>query len=129
MAATSLEKTISGSVAAVAATASATAAPSSTTDGFDTARFPRVRTLMAYVGTVSACNIQAWFRDRATGVWYRGAATDDFDALDPGGATPVNESRDWEVGRKQEVLFQVGSVSGGGTVAVKLQPIDTGARW
>lgn len=128
MAVTSLSDTVKGTIAAIAATASATSAPTGSTDGFNTERFQRVRTLLAYSGTVSAINLRIWFRDRNTGVWYRGADTDTFDTLAPGGASPINESRDWETGTKQEIFFQIVAISGGGTAAVTLQPVDTGQR-
>lgn len=123
------EAIVSGTAAGVTATASATTAPTSSTDGFGTGPYPRVRTLILYAGTVSSINVRIWFRDRATGVWYRGADTDAFDALAPGGASAVAESRDWETGRNQEIFFQIVAIAGGGTAAIRLQPIDTGARW
>lgn len=127
MAVTSLDTTISGTLPAITATASATAAPGSTTDGFGTVRYPRVRALLAYVGTVSTCVLTAWVRDRQTGVWYRLRDTGigDTPALAPG-AGPTNEARDFEVGRQQEVFFQVSAITGGGTAAVRIQPVEPG---
>lgn len=122
------QDTVSGVVTAIAATGSATSAPTGSTDGFQTGRFPRVRTLLLYSGQVDACNVRVWFRNRASGAWFRGADTASFDALAPGGASAVNESRDWETGAKQEIFFQIVSISGGGTAAVLLQPIDTASR-
>lgn len=131
MAATELERTIvNGTLEAIAARGTTSTAPSSSTDGFDTGRFARVRTLLKYTATVDALNVQIWFRDRQTGIWYRGADTDSFDELAPGGASVINESRDWEVGRKQEIYFTFQAITvTGGTAALILQPIDTGARW
>jgi hypothetical protein len=121
MAVTSLGRALT--TTAVAATASATSAPSSSTDGFLVQSSGRVRTLLTYAGTVSSCNLKIWFRDRLTGVWYEGAATDDLDALTPGGATPVNEARDWDAGAGSEVFFQIAAIAGGGTASVKLQAV------
>ncbi len=118
-----------GTVPAITATAAATTAPTSGTDGYWTGHYPRVRTLLAYAGTVDSCNLRIWFRDKSTNVWYRGADSDTFDALSPGGASSVNESRDWETGRSQEIYYQIVAVAGGGTVAVRLQPLDVGLRW
>jgi hypothetical protein len=110
---------------AVAATSAATAAPTSGTAGFVPGRSWLVRVLVAYSGTVSSCNLRFWFRDRASGTWYAGPTTDQLEPLAPGGASPVNESRDIEVGLGQEVYVQVAAIAGGGTVAVRLVPVAT----
>ena len=110
-------------VVAVAATAVATPAPTDADDGFDTGPYGTVRALLAYAGTVATCAVRLWVRDREGGEWFRAASTGELTALDPGGATPVNEARDWKVGRDAEVWFQVEEVSGGGTVEVRLQGV------
>lgn len=125
MAITDLSKQVTTVV--VPATSVATAAPTGGTDGIVTGTgrqgFHTVRTLIAYQGTVESAVIRIWFRDPVTNVWYEGATTDDLDALTPGGASPVNESRDWVVGYGSQVFFQVTSVQGGGTVAVRVQGV------
>lgn len=103
-------------------TSSSTSAPTAGTTGIYVP-MSRVRTLVDYSGTVTSCALTIWFRDQGTGIWYEGAATDDLDPLTPGGATPVNEAREWDVGLQQEVFFQVTAIAGGGTVAVRLQGI------
>lgn len=123
------ESLVSGSLEGVAATNAATSAPSSSTDGFNTGRFPTVRTLLAYTAQVSACVVQLWVRDRNDGVWYKGLKTGDTGqlALAPGGASVVNEARDWTVGRNQEIFFQLSTVTvTGGTVALRIQGVDPG---
>jgi hypothetical protein len=105
-------------VEVIEATDAATAAPSSSTDGFITPQYNRVRLLFDYVGTVTACNVQIWFRDRVLGDWYLGIATDDGDALV---GSPTSEARDFECGYNAELYFQVESIAGGGTVAVRAQ--------
>lgn len=105
---------------AIDATASTTAAPSAGTEPFFSHGYQRVRTLLAYSGTVSTCALKIWFRDPLLAVWYEGATTDDLDALTPGGASPVNEARDWDVGSATYFVFQVSTLTGGGTVAVRV---------
>lgn len=116
-----------GGVAAIAATASTTSAPSGATDGFrvppSDSGFAYVRILIAYSGTVSAINITMWTRDRGTGTWYRDSATDDVVPLSPGGASAVNESRVWRVSPGDEVYWTITAISGGGTAAVKAQGV------
>lgn len=114
----------SGAIVAVPATAAATAAPGGATDGIATGRFGVVRTLCKYAGTVNACNVRAWFRDPADGAWFEGPTTDELDPLSPGGASPVNEAREWVMGRDTVVAFQVAAVAGGGTVEVRAQGVD-----
>lgn len=104
----------------IGATSVATAAPSALSDAYFSRTFARVRTLLAYSGTVTSCVVVIWFRDPVLPVWYEGASTTDLDPLTPGGASPVNEARDWDVGRGQYVTFQVAAIAGGGTVAVRL---------
>lgn len=108
---------------AIAATASTTTAPTGGTDGFLVSTSGGVRTLIAYTATVSSANLRLWIRDRETGVWYGGATTDSLSALAPGGASVVNEARDWYVGAGSEVFFQLAAVAGGGTVAVRVQGV------
>ena len=115
----------SGIVVAIAATAVATTAPTSETEGIYTADFERVRTLLSYSGTVTACVVKIWVRDQSTGTWYEGATTDEIDPLTPGGASPTNEARDWGVGGQTEVAFQVISIAGGGTVEVRVRGVQT----
>lgn len=106
---------------AIPATAVATVAPSG--EGIHSGRFSRVRTLFNYSGTVNACTAKIWFQDDATGEWYEGASTDDLDPLTPGGASPIDESREWDVGMAQEIALQIPTISGGGTVAVWVQGV------
>ena len=108
---------------AVATTAVPTAAPGGGTAGIQVGEGVLVRTFLDYAGTVNSCALTIWFRDRETGVWYEGATTDDLDPLTPGGAAPVDEVRDWEPGGGQEIFFQVAAISGGGTVAVRVQGV------
>jgi hypothetical protein len=124
-----LESVVAGTMAAIAATAAPTTAPTPATDGYNTEHYVRVRTLMLYTGQVDTCAVQLWVRDRNTGIWYRGANTADVDPLVPGGASPVNEARAWDVGRQQEAYWTISAITGGGTVAVRLQPVDTGLRF
>lgn len=114
----------STSVAAVAATASATSAPTDSTDGFVILQasdrpVTRVRLLVTYSGTVNSCNLRKWVRD-GSGSYHRDASTDDLDPLSPGGASPVNETRVFDVATGEQFFIQVSAVAGGGTVAVKL---------
>jgi hypothetical protein len=103
----------------IAATAAPTPAPGGGTQGIQIGESVVVRTFLTYTGTVTGATLKIWFRDRATGVWYEGASTDDLDPLTPGGAAPINEVRDWQVGGAQEVYFQLTAVTGGGTVEVR----------
>lgn len=112
-----------GTTVAVAASAAPTAAPSGDV-GIDTDRFDRVRTLFRYAGAVDSCSVRIWLRDRSSGDWYEGPTTDDLDPLTPGGASPVNEAREWEPGVHQEVYFQVVAIAGGGTVEVRAQGVQ-----
>lgn len=107
----------------VAATATPTGAPDADTDPLQARRLTRIRTLVTYAGTVNACAIRIWFRDPVSRAWYRGASTDDLDPLSPGGAAPVNEARDWEVGAYQDIAFQVITITGGGSVEVRAQAV------
>lgn len=100
----------------LAAASSAGAAPSGATTVHQLVRGNVVRAFITYSGTVNACAVRLWLYD-GTG-WYEGPSTDDLDALTPGGASPVNESRDWEIGDGQTFTFQLVSISGGGTAAV-----------
>jgi hypothetical protein len=95
----------------IAATSTAGTAPTSGTDGFKTG-LDTVRTFFDYTGTVTACVVRLYIRDRA-GAWYRAASTTDGDPL-----TGTDEVRDWLVGDGTEFTFVVESISGGGTVAV-----------
>jgi len=109
---------------AVAATAAPTAAPGGGTDGIQIGESVLVRTFLTYAGTVNSCTLKLWVRDRDTGVWYEGATTDDLDPLTPGGAAPVNEVRDWDVGGGQEIAFQVAAIAGGGTAEVRVLGVE-----
>ncbi len=95
-----------------------------TGDGFVAPETGTVRTLIAYAGTVTAANVRLWIRNSGTGVWHRAASTDSLDPLAPGGAAPINEVRDWKIGRGVEFLFRVETVTGGGTVAVAVIGVD-----
>jgi hypothetical protein len=108
-------------VPAITATSSVTAVPDAATVPFLSRGFGRVRTLIAYSGTVNSCTIKIWFSDPEEVVWYAGATTDELDALSPGGASPVNEARDWDVGLGGFMWWQVSAVAGGGTVSVRVQ--------
>lgn len=122
-----VDLTAQASVLAVAATSAPTAAPTSGTDGFLTGLagtgFKTIRMSLDYAGTVTSAAVALWFRDPISDGWFRGATTDDLDPLRPGGASPVDESRDWEVGYGVEVYFQVTEIEGGGTIAVRLQGV------
>jgi len=109
---------------AIAATAVPTAAPGGATQGIQIGESVLVRTFLTYAGTANAATLKIWFRDRATGTWYEGASTDDLDPLTPGGAAPVNEVRDWQVGGAQEVSFQLTAAAGGGTVEVRVPGVQ-----
>lgn len=110
-------------VVVIPATASASAAPSGSTDPIKSGKYRRLRTFLAYAGTVNSATVRIWFKDPGTTTWYAGADTDDLDALAPGGAAPVNEVRDWEVGQGAEVWFQLSAIAGGGTAAVRVQGV------
>ena len=118
----------SSPILAVSATSSATSAPSSGTDGYrlkpGKPGMKTIRTLFAYSGTVNAASVRLWVRDVGSATWYRGASTDDLRPHAPGGSGPVAESRDWEVGNNSECFFQVASISGGGTIAIKLMGVS-----
>jgi hypothetical protein len=88
-----------------------------------TGAFGRIQTLIDYTGTVTSCTLKLWIRDIVTGNWYEGATTDDLDPLTPGGASPVDEARDWDVGQQNEIFFQVTAIAGGGSVAVRVQGV------
>lgn len=107
----------------IMATSTATAAPGDGSVAYICGGIDRVRTLCAYSGTVTACAIRIWFRDPVEEVWYEGASTDDLDMLTPGGATPVNEARDWDIGSGSAITFQVASIAGGGTVTLRAQGV------
>ena len=93
--------------------------PSGATTVHQLARANTVSAYITYNGTVNACAIRLWLYDGAN--WYEGPSTDDLDPLTPGGASPVNESRDWEIGEGQKFTFQLESISGGGTAAVSAE--------
>lgn len=112
-------------IAAIAATAVATAAPSGGTEGIYVAQLGRVRTFLDYTGTVTSCTLKLWIRDIGTSGWFEGPTTDDLDPLTPGDASPVDEARDWDVGNENEVWFQVSAIAGGGTVAVRVQGVKS----
>lgn len=105
-------------VAAFAATAATTAAPDANTVALDTGQFDRIRTFITYSGTVNSAALRLWIYNRINATWHRGASTADVNPLAPGGASAVNESRDWFIGRHQTIYFQLEAVAGGGTVAV-----------
>ena len=62
---------------AIAATAAPPAAPGGGSQGIQIGESILVRTFLTYAGTVNAATLKIWFRDRATGVWYEGASTDE----------------------------------------------------
>lgn len=101
----------------IAATAVAEAEPAYI---IPTGSYQGARTYCAYSGTVSACTLRLWFY--VGGTWYRGATTDDGNAL-----TGANEARDWVVEPDTHVGFTVDSISGGGTVTVRVEGVNDGA--
>jgi hypothetical protein len=96
----------------------AQSAPSSGDSGGQTGAFSSVRTYITYAGAVTAASLRLYTRLPGGSTWFRGASTDDLDALTPASG---NESRDWAVGAGVECLFVLESVSpgtAGNTVAV-----------
>jgi hypothetical protein len=104
--------------AGFAASSQAGSPPSSGTSGGQTGAFSSVRTYITYAGAVTAASLRLYTRLPGGSTWFRGASTDDLDALTPASG---NESRDWAVGAGVECLFVLESVSpgtAGNTVAV-----------
>lgn len=124
MAITNLTK--GGVVSVITATATATSAPTGSTDGYVTPyQVDTVRTFVAYSGAVTAAVLRLWVRDQSTGTWYRGASSTDVGALAP--TTDGEEARDWVIGQGVEFTFQLESItpSGGApTVAVRVQGVQ-----
>lgn len=100
----------------LSAASSAGAAPSGAAAAHTLEKANVVRAYIKYAGTVNACAIRLWLYDGSN--WYAGESTDDVDPLAPGGASPINEARDFEIGSGQLFTFQLMSISGGGTAAV-----------
>lgn len=112
-------------VAVIAATSTATAAPTNVTDGYGTGPVARVRTDITYGGTVTSARLRLWIRHPTTGIWFRSVSSDDIGALAP--TTTTAEVREWNVGFQTEVFVQLEAVAGGGTVAVDVQGVAGGA--
>ncbi len=108
----------------LSATATPTAAPPTGSTPLRSGPYELVRTLISYTGTVNTAALRLWVHNRETGGWHRGASTDQLDPLTPGGASPINEVRDWKIGRGVEFSFQVEIVAGGGTVVVTVMGVD-----
>lgn len=112
--------TSSAVVAVIAASATATAAPTASDDGFLVgADGGVIRTLVKYTGAVTAAALRLWIHDDTNDVWYKGASTADLGALAP--TTDGAESRDWFVGEGVQCAFQLESITPSGstpTVAV-----------
>lgn len=102
-----------------------TAAPTLSTDGFLCGSDGGiVRTLVTYAGSVTAVVLRLWVRNRATGVWYRGASSTDTGAMTPASG---NDARDWMIGEGAEFTFQIESIApgtSGNTVAVDVIGVD-----
>jgi hypothetical protein len=82
--------------------------PAPTGAGFNSGRFPRVRSHIAYGGAIiGAPELRLWLRNPRTGGWSRGASTNDASPL-----TGTNEVRDWDIGPNQEIAFQVVALAG-----------------
>ena len=107
----------------VPATFAAGSAPTVATNGYRINRRGyggRVRTLIDYTGSVTACNVRLYTREPGGTAWYRGISTDESGyPLTPASG---DESRDWDIGEGVEFLFVVESISpgtSGNTVAIK----------
>lgn len=98
----------------VAPTGVATASPTSTSDTIFTENSRQVRVYVAYTGSLTAASLRLHFWDGTT--WYKGAAID----LNPAGG---NQSMDIDVGLRSSFFVQVESVSGTGTVQVKVESV------
>jgi hypothetical protein len=108
----------------IAATATATAAPTSSDDGFRFDDPVVVSTLVTYAGAVTAAALRLWVRDSESGEWFKGASSADTGALVP--STDGREARDWAIGQYREFTFQLESITPSGstpTVAVSVQGV------
>lgn len=106
-------------------TAQPTARPADADEGVDVRYFPRVRLLIRYYGTVTACSVRLWFYDRFFAAWYAGASTDELDPIPPTDAIPVGgpDGREWVVGIGEQVMAQIEKLEGGGEVEVYLRGV------
>ena len=111
-------------VAVAAAGFVAGTAPTSGTDGFLAGPYTTVRTYLTYAGAVTSARLRLYTRNQATGVWYRGASTDDTVPLAPASG---NESRDWQIGAGVEFIFVLEAIlpgTAGNTVAVDVAGVS-----
>lgn len=110
----------------VAATYQTGSAPTGATDGFRAiANGGRVRTLLDYAGSVTACNVRLYTREPGGTAWYRGASTDESGA--PLRPASGDESRDWDIGEGIEFRFVIEGISpgtAGNTVTIKAAGVE-----
>lgn len=110
----------------IAASATAGSAPTGATDGYLTkANGGRVRTLIVYTGSVTACNVRLYTREPGGTAWFRGVSTNESGY--PLAPASGDESRDWDVGENVEFTFVVESISpgtSGNTVAIKAAGVE-----
>ena len=95
----------------IPSTATATDPPDADTDRFDTRAFAGVTTFLAYSGSVTG-TLRLWVHDGED--WFKGGTL----ALSSSGG---NIAYDWDTGTYRQFTFQVESISGGGTVSVKVE--------
>lgn len=118
-------------VLVVSAATAASADPTTNTAGYNTNDSDKVRVYAEYAAaTVTSLTIRIWAQNPKTKKWAKGLASGDTGivAMSPGGGTPVNEYRDFTVGRNQIVTVQLSAVSVSGSGAVSLYlgglPVD-----
>lgn len=104
----------------IPATTTASPAPDVNSDVVQSREYDTVRTFLAYSGTVTSCVLRLWVFDRST--WYKAQNTTNTVPLE--GSAFGNEVRDWAVGEQAEITFQVESITGGGSVTVKVKRGD-----